>query len=59
MKGDMLKTTFGQKIKGGSSVYLEVRDIRKSYGEGGGYIEVLKGISTSVEEGQMPSLIHI
>lgn len=53
MKGDMLKTTFGQKIKGGSSVYLEVRDIRKSYGEGGGYIEVLKGISTSVEEGQM------
>ena len=34
-------------------MYLEVRDVKKSYGEGGSYTEVLKGITTSVEKGQM------
>lgn len=34
-------------------MYLEVKDMKKSYGENGSYIEVLKGISTSVEKGQM------
>lgn len=34
-------------------MYLEVKDIRKSYGESGSYVEVLKGISTGVEKGQM------
>lgn len=34
-------------------MYLEVKNMKKSYGESGSYIEVLKGISTSVEKGQM------
>jgi putative ABC transport system ATP-binding protein len=34
-------------------MYLEVNDIKKSYGEGGSYVEVLKGITTRVEKGQM------
>lgn len=34
-------------------MYLEVRDIKKSYGENGSYIQVLKGISTSLEESRM------
>lgn len=34
-------------------MFLEVQNVRKHYGEGGSYLEVLKGINTSVEEGQM------
>lgn len=34
-------------------MYLQVRDMKKSYGEKGSYIEVLKGISTGVEKGMM------
>lgn len=34
-------------------MYLEVNDARKSYGEGGSYMEVLKGISVSVNKGDM------
>jgi ABC-type antimicrobial peptide transport system, ATPase component len=34
-------------------MYLEVKDIKKSYGENGSYIQVLKGITTGVEQGQM------
>lgn len=34
-------------------MYLEVKDMKKSYGESGSYIEVLKGITTGVEQGQM------
>lgn len=34
-------------------MYLEVKDMKKSYGENGSYVEVLKGISTGVEQGQM------
>lgn len=34
-------------------MYLEIRDLKKSYGESGSYTQVLKGISTQVEEGQM------
>lgn len=34
-------------------MYLEVKDVKKSYGEGGSYIQVLKGVSTSVEKGNM------
>ena len=26
-------------------MYLEVKDLKKSYGEGGGYVQVLKGIT--------------
>ena len=34
-------------------MYLEVKGIKKSYGEGGSYIQVLKGIDLSVEKGVM------
>ena len=34
-------------------MYLEVRDVKKSYGKDSSYIQVLKGISTEVEKGQM------
>ena len=34
-------------------MYLEVKDVKKSYGKDNSYIQVLKGISTSLEEGQM------
>lgn len=34
-------------------MYLEIKDLKKSYGEGGSYIQVLKGVSTGVEQGQM------
>ena len=34
-------------------MYLEVKDMKKSYGENGSYTQVLKGITTGVERGQM------
>lgn len=34
-------------------MYLEIKDLKKSYGEGGSYIQVLKGVTTGVEQGQM------
>jgi putative ABC transport system ATP-binding protein len=34
-------------------MYLEVKEIKKSYGENESYIEVLKGITTGVEKGEM------
>ena len=38
---------------GGSAMYLQVRNLKKSYGEGGSYIQVLKGISTQLEKGKI------
>ena len=34
-------------------MYLEVKNIKKSYGEGGSFAQVLKGISVSVSQGTM------
>ena len=34
-------------------MYLEIKDLKKSYGEGGSYIQVLKGVTTGIEQGQM------
>lgn len=34
-------------------MYLEIKGLKKSYGNGDSYIQVLKGISTGVERGQM------
>ena len=34
-------------------MYLEMRNVKKSYGEGGSYVQVLKGVTTGVEKGQM------
>ena len=34
-------------------MYLEVKNLKKSYGNGEGFVQVLKGISTGVEKGKM------
>lgn len=34
-------------------MYLEVKNLKKSYGEGGSFVQVLKGISVSVNRGDM------
>lgn len=34
-------------------MYLEIKELRKSYGKDSSYIQVLKGVSTGVERGQM------
>lgn len=34
-------------------MYLEVRDMKKSYGENESYTQVLRGVSTSLEKGKM------
>ena len=34
-------------------MYLEIKDVKKSYGSDASYIQVLKGITTSLEKGQM------
>lgn len=34
-------------------MYLEIENLRKSYGEGGSYVQVLNGVSTHVEKGTM------
>lgn len=34
-------------------MYLEVSDLKKSYGEGGSFTKVLRGVSLSVEKGDM------
>lgn len=34
-------------------MYLEVKDLKKSYGKDQGYVQVLKGVSTGVGKGQM------
>ncbi|MBE5866337.1 MAG: ABC transporter ATP-binding protein [Lachnospiraceae bacterium] len=34
-------------------MYLEVKDVKKSYGEGGSYVQVLKGVTTGVNKGEM------
>lgn len=38
---------------GGKNMYLEIKDVKKSYGKDAGYVQVLKGVSTGVEKGQM------
>ena len=34
-------------------MYLEIRNVKKSYGSGGSYVQVLKGVNTGVEKVQM------
>ncbi len=34
-------------------MYVEVSDLKKSYGEGGSYVQVLKGVTMQVERGEM------
>lgn len=42
-----------KKTERKQDMYLEIKDLKKSYGEGGSYIQVLKGVTTGVEQGQM------
>ncbi len=34
-------------------MYLELKNVKKSYGQDGSYVQVLKGVNTGVEKGQM------
>jgi len=34
-------------------MYLEIKDVKKSYGSDGSFVQVLKGVNTGVEKGQM------
>lgn len=34
-------------------MFLEVRDLKKSYGENGSYVQVLKGVTLGIEEGEI------
>ena len=34
-------------------MFVEVSNIKKSYGEGGSFVQVLKGITVGVERGEM------
>ena len=34
-------------------MYIETKDLKKSYGEGGSYAQVLKGVNIGVEKGEM------
>lgn len=36
-------------------MYLEVKDVKKSYGQDGSYVQVLKGICTGVDKGKCAS----
>ena len=38
-------------------MYLEIKDVKKSYGEDGSFVQVLNGITTEVEHGEM-CVIH-
>ena len=34
-------------------MYIETRDLKKSYGEGGSFVQVLKGVSIKIDKGEM------
>lgn len=34
-------------------MYIETRDLKKSYGEGGSYVQVLKGVNIKIDKGEM------
>ena len=34
-------------------MYIETKDLKKSYGEGGSFAQVLKGVNIKVEKGEM------
>ena len=40
-------------MNGGTIMFVEVSDIKKSYGDGGSYVQVLKGVSVEIEKGEM------
>ena len=34
-------------------MFIETKDLKKSYGEGGSYVQVLKGVSIRIDKGEM------
>ena len=38
-------------------MYLEIRDLKKSYGEGSSYAQVLRGVSTGIEAGTICAIL--
>ncbi|WP_303870854.1 ABC transporter ATP-binding protein [Acetobacterium wieringae] len=38
-------------------MFIEVNDIKKSYGEGGSYVQVLKGITSGIKKGQICAIL--
>ncbi len=40
-------------MTGEKNMYLEIRDVKKSYGQDGSFVQVLKGVNTGVEKGHM------
>lgn len=38
-------------------MFIEVNNIKKSYGEGGSYVQVLKGVSTGIQKGQICAIL--
>ena len=38
-------------------MYLEIKDLKKSYGEGSSYAQVLRGVTTGVEAGQICAIL--
>ena len=34
-------------------MYIVTKDLKKAYGEGGSYVQVLKGVSIGIEKGEM------
>ena len=34
-------------------MYIETKDLKKSYGEGGSFVQVLKGVDIRIERGEM------
>ncbi len=38
-------------------MFIEVNDIKKSYGEGGSYVQVLKGVSTGIQKSQICAIL--
>ena len=34
-------------------MFIETKGLKKSYGEGGSFVQVLKGVSIKIEEGEM------
>ena len=39
-----------------NKMYLEIKNVKKSYGEGGSFVQVLKGVTTRVESLENGSL---
>jgi len=51
------KRGYGKGRKEGKEMFLEINDLKKSYGNDSNRVEVLKGISFSIERGEICVLL--